>query len=100
MTGPKNHSTTGRLTEQGLEKLQNLVATILPFELQDFQLLDCAYVLKGVDVFVISATGSGKSALIYVPAIARREMITVVIEPTNFLQNNMVSQHHNYLGAL
>lgn len=86
-------------SERGLAKLKNPVGPILPFELQDFQLLNSAYILRGIDVFVISATGSGKSAMIHVPAIARREMITVVIEPTNFLQNNMVSQCYN-LGVL
>lgn len=61
-------------SEQGLEKFKTL-----PFELQEFQLLDSVHVLKSVRVFVISATGSGMSALIFVPAMARREMITVVI---------------------
>lgn len=77
-------------TEEGLSKLKALVSPVLPFELQDFQLLNSARILNGVDVFLISATGSGKSAVIYVPALARKEMVSLIIEPTNFLQDNMV----------
>ncbi|KAF5370439.1 hypothetical protein D9615_009741 [Tricholomella constricta] len=37
----------------------------------------------------INATGGGKSGLIYIPAIARKDMIILVIEPTNFLEHDM-----------
>jgi hypothetical protein len=40
-------------------------------------------------IFCISATGD-KSALIYIPALARPQMITIVIELTNFLKIKMV----------
>lgn len=77
-------------TAEGLSKLKALVPTALPFELQDSQLTNSAHILNGVNVFLISATGSGKSALIYVPALARKEMVSLVIAPTNFLKDNMV----------
>jgi hypothetical protein len=34
--------------------------------------------------------GGGKSALILSPALARKEMINIVIKPTNILKNDMV----------
>ena len=37
------------------------------------------------------ATEDGKSGLIYLPALARKEMITVVVEPTNYLELDLVS---------
>ncbi|KAK6987694.1 hypothetical protein R3P38DRAFT_3332499 [Favolaschia claudopus] len=37
------------------------------------------------------ATGSGKTALIYIPLMVREGTMSVVISPTNFLQRDMVS---------
>jgi len=39
----------------------------------------------------ISATGDGKSALIYIPALACKDIVTVVVEPTNYLGFDMAS---------
>ncbi|THH15434.1 hypothetical protein EW146_g5036 [Bondarzewia mesenterica] len=96
--GPPTHSTMTPTLQsfewkspQGLIKLRNLVLPSLPYEPRDFQLYDSACILDGQDVICISATGDGKSALIYIPAMARKQMVTVVIEPTNFLENDMAS---------
>jgi len=77
-------------TDEGQAHLNNLVTPLLPFPLRPFQLYDSACILAGQDVFCISATGDGKSALIYIPALARPEMVTIVIEPTNFLESSLV----------
>ncbi|KAI0065342.1 hypothetical protein BV25DRAFT_1798449, partial [Artomyces pyxidatus] len=80
-------------TPEGLAKLRTLVRPSLPYEPHDWQLTDSAHVLDGQDVFCITATGDGKSALIYIPALARKEMITIVVpvEPTNALESNIAS---------
>ena len=74
--------------DEGLAQLNNLVTPFLPFAPQLFQLYDSACILTGWDVFCISTMGDGKSALIYIPTLVRPEMITVVIEPTNFLESS------------
>ena len=77
-------------TDKGLICLNELVTPSLPLSPRLFQLYNSACILAGQDVFCISATGDGKSALIYIPALARPEMITIVIEPTNFLESSLV----------
>jgi superfamily II DNA helicase RecQ len=47
-------------------------------------------ILNGMDVVCITATGDGKSDFILFPALARKEMINIVIEPTNSLESDMV----------
>ncbi|KAI0055298.1 P-loop containing nucleoside triphosphate hydrolase protein [Artomyces pyxidatus] len=76
-------------TEEGREKLRDLVSPSVGFNPAEFQLKCSAHILDGTDVFCISATGDGKSALIYIPAIARKGTITLVIMPTNFLESDM-----------
>lgn len=78
-------------TPQGLEQLRAIARPSLRYEPRDFQVLDSARILNGQDVFCITATGDGKSGLIYLPALARKEMITVVVEPTNYLEVDLVS---------
>jgi len=82
-------------SEEGQSRLKNIVTPFLTFEPHLFQLYDSACILSGRDIFCISATGDGKSALIYMPALARPQMITMVIEPTNILEVSMVSVHFN-----
>lgn len=49
--------------------------------------------LNGQDVFCVSATGSGKSALLYLASIAGEgTIITLAVSPTNFLGSDWV-QH-------
>lgn len=76
---------------EGLATLRSLVEPILPFTPEDFQIYDSACVLDGRDVACFTATGSGKTAIIYIPALVKKEMITVVVEPTNLLEDDMVS---------
>ncbi|KAL6300084.1 P-loop containing nucleoside triphosphate hydrolase protein [Sparassis latifolia] len=76
---------------QGLDKLKHVVTPSLNYEPREFQLYDSACILSGRDVFCITATGDGKSALIYIPVLARKDMIVIVIEPTNFLESDLAS---------
>lgn len=77
-------------TPEGLERIKTTVSPSLPCLPHQFQLYDSACILNGQDVFCITATGDGKSALIYIPALVRPEMITVVVEPTNALETDLV----------
>jgi superfamily II DNA helicase RecQ len=77
-------------SEEGLERLRNTVAPLIHYETHQFQLFDSGCILNGVDVFCITHTGGGKSALILFPALARKEMINIMIEPTNVLESDMV----------
>jgi len=52
--------------------------------------------MNGQDVLCLSATGDGKSALIYLASIARKGTITLVVCPTNFLESDLV-RLTNYL---
>ena len=77
-------------TPEGINKLRDLARPALSFEPAQFQLTCSAHILNGTDVFCIAATGEGKSALIYIPILARKDSITLVIQPTNFLEIDMV----------
>ena len=77
-------------SQEGLEKLGEIVGPAIHYEPHHFQLFDSGCILNGVDVFCITRTGGGKSALILFPALARKEMINIVIEPTNIPENDMV----------
>jgi hypothetical protein len=84
-------------SQEGLERLGELVSPAIHYEPHHFQLFDSGCILNGMDVFCIIQTGGGKSALILFPALARKEMINIVIEPTNVLENDMVS--YIYIAA-
>lgn len=75
---------------EGLDRIVQAVAPHISYEPRPFQLYDSACILEGTDVFCITKTGDGKSALIQFPAIVRKEMINIVIEPTNCLESDMV----------
>ncbi|KAJ7494343.1 P-loop containing nucleoside triphosphate hydrolase protein [Mycena galericulata] len=75
----------------GTQKLRAEVAPLLDFELDTFQVECPCRVLDGQDVLVIIATGAGKSALIYIPLMVRQGTISIVISPTNFLQQDMMA---------
>ena len=55
---------------EGVEKLQRTVAPYLLYDSDPFQLKCTAHILNGQDVFCISASGSGKLALMYLVSIA------------------------------
>ncbi|KAF8240377.1 hypothetical protein L208DRAFT_1232820, partial [Tricholoma matsutake] len=61
------------------------------FEPDTYQLECTAKILNGCDIFCISATGNGKSALIYMPVLVHKGTITLVMSPTNFLESDMVA---------
>ena|ERR1700683_2320221 len=77
-------------SQDGLKRLSNTVRPSINYEPHHFQLFDSGCILNGTDVFCITRTGGGKSALILFPALARKEMINIVIEPTNVLESDMV----------
>jgi superfamily II DNA helicase RecQ len=77
-------------TVEGIERLQRLVGPSLPYVLAPFQLGCTARMLNGQDVLCLSATGDGKSALIYLAPIAQKGTITLVVCPTNFLESDLV----------
>lgn len=76
---------------EGLTTLRRIVEPSLPFTADDYQIYDSACILNGRDVACFTATGSGKTALIYIAALVDKDMISVVVEPTNLLEDDMVS---------
>ena len=67
-------------------------STFLPGQLESVP------VLKGKDVFVRMATGSGKSLCMFLPALSSSEQAaTVVISPSNGL---MEQQVYSFLGTI
>jgi len=75
---------------EGLEKLRCAVGPSLPYTPYPFQLECAARMLDGQDVLCLTATGGGKSALIYLASIAQKGTITLVVCPTNFLESDLV----------
>ena len=75
---------------EGLKKLRCAVGLSLPYTPYPFQLECAARMLDRQDVLCLTATGGGKSALIYLASIARKGTITLVVSPTNFLESNLV----------
>ena len=90
----------GWTTPEGINKLRDLVRPALSFEPAPFQLTCSAHILNGKDVFCVAATGEGKSALIYMPILARKVSIMLVIQPTNFLEVDMVGKLFQVLYVL
>lgn len=56
---------------EGLEKIRTMVRPYLGYDPKDFQLYNSARILNGQDVICITATGDGKSTLIYIPALVK-----------------------------
>jgi hypothetical protein len=75
---------------KGIEKLRRLVGPFLSYTPNKFQLGCTARIMNGQVVLSLSTTGDGKSALIYLPSIARKGTITLVICPTNFFESDLV----------
>jgi hypothetical protein len=89
LTGLKGCSLTGPHRKVSKD-CGEIVGPMIHYDPHHFQLFDSGCILNGVDVLCITRTGGGKSALILFPALARKEMINIVIEPTNVLENDMV----------
>ena len=81
---------------EGIEKLWRLVGPSLSYDPDIFQLGCTARILNGQDVLCLSTTGDGKSALIYLAAIAQKGTITLVVCPTNFLESDLVYLIQSY----
>jgi hypothetical protein len=73
-------------SQEGLERLGEIVGPAIHYKPHNFQLFDSCCILNDVNVFFITRMGGGKSALILFPALARKEMINIAIEPTNVLR--------------
>ena len=58
----------------GWQICHKIIADRLPFGPRDYQLEGITQALDGQDVVAVSATGSGKSAYIYMVAIALLEL--------------------------
>ena len=78
-------------TSAGQDRLKDVTQPHFTFELSQFQYQNTARLLVGQDVLVISATGDGKTMLIYLYCMVRPETINLVISPTNALESDMVS---------
>ena len=79
-------------TLEGIDRLRTVVRRRVPYEPSDFQLQNTAKLLSGQDVLCISATGDGKSALLYMYPMVREDTITIVISPTNALESDLKSK--------
>jgi len=78
----KNRGDFDWTSPEGLSKIEASVASALRgFKAHDFQLRCAAKILSGTDAVCITATGDGKSALIYILALVRKGTISLVICP-------------------
>jgi superfamily II DNA helicase RecQ len=78
------------LSEDGLARLKVILHDKLPYEPADFQVENTARLLMGKSVLCITATGDGKSALFYMYSLVRPETLTLVVSPTNALEDDLV----------
>ncbi|KAG8725212.1 hypothetical protein FRC09_006046 [Ceratobasidium sp. 395] len=77
-------------TTDGLDELDRIAKAELDIDLHKWQREGTARILDGIDVILTIATGSGKSTLFQLYALARLEQIVLVISPLKLLQRNMV----------
>ncbi|THU81363.1 P-loop containing nucleoside triphosphate hydrolase protein [Dendrothele bispora CBS 962.96] len=100
-------------SDVGRQTLQNIVKTLIPQwrdGLRTFQLDSIPLILDNQDIFCITATGEGKSALFAIPILVheeifknkisypeflapiRQEPVGIVVTPTKGLSNNIVKE--------
>ncbi|KJA23115.1 hypothetical protein HYPSUDRAFT_602700 [Hypholoma sublateritium FD-334 SS-4] len=79
----------------GLDLIKTKLSSYAAFTPHDFQLNCTALILNGTDVVCITATGDGKSALIYMPVMVQHGAISLVVSPTNFLESDMEASFRN-----
>ncbi|KAG8734622.1 hypothetical protein FRC12_018451 [Ceratobasidium sp. 428] len=77
-------------TADGFDELDRIAKAELDIDLHKWQREGTARILDGIDVILTIATGSGKSTLFQLYALARPEQIVLVISPLKLLQRNMV----------
>ncbi|KAI0077319.1 hypothetical protein K474DRAFT_1752134 [Panus rudis PR-1116 ss-1] len=78
-------------SDEGIKHLRDITQPFLPYTPSEFQLENTARLLLGEDVVCVTATGDGKTALIYLYTIARPGTMSIVISPTNSLEADMVN---------
>lgn len=76
----------------GLKQLDQIANDKLGFKLHDWQRLGAARLLSGKNVLLLTATGSRKSCLFYMYALAQPNHLVVVILPLKLLENNMINR--------
>ncbi|KAI0682892.1 hypothetical protein BC835DRAFT_1311329 [Cytidiella melzeri] len=85
-------------TPEGIAQLQERLRPKLPWEPNiDLQLKPLAKLLMGKHGLVISATGDGKLAIFYTYSLMRPDTMTIVIAPTNALEDDMNSLQSEHL---
>lgn len=75
----------------GQDQLRLIVAPHITYSPDQWQVEGSAAILNGTDVLAVSATGDGKSSLLYFPVLARPGMVNIVISPLDLLEDDMVS---------
>ena len=84
----------------GLEKIRTTICqSYLEHNPKPFQLYNLVCILNWQDIICIMATGDGKLALIYILALVKWETVTVEVEPTNFLESDMVCTSNDQLST-
>lgn len=79
-------------TSTKLLELDQIAEKKLGIKLHEWQRLGTAQLLSGKNVLLLVATGSGKSTLFSLYALARPRDVVLVISPLKLLQDNMVSR--------
>lgn len=77
----------------GLARLEELLRPQLLYPPAHHQLVSTAKILVGKHVMCVWATGEGKSSVFYLHAMVRRNTMTIVVAPTNALEDDMVRQY-------
>ncbi|KAI0683961.1 P-loop containing nucleoside triphosphate hydrolase protein [Cytidiella melzeri] len=77
---------------EGIAQLQHLLCSKVPYELAERQLICTAKLLKGQHIACVWATGDGKSSVFYLYSLVRPQTMTIVVAPTNALEEDMVNR--------
>ncbi|KAI0082973.1 P-loop containing nucleoside triphosphate hydrolase protein, partial [Irpex rosettiformis] len=75
---------------EGITRLQDLLRDKVPYELAQRQLIATAKLLNGQHGMYVWATGDGKSSVFYLYSLVRPTTMTIVVSPTNALEDDMV----------
>ena len=74
----------------GISRLEDLLQPQLPYTPAPHQLMSTAKILMGQNVMCVWATGEGKSSVFYLHSLIRECTMTIVVSPTNALEDDMV----------
>lgn len=75
---------------EGIARLQSLLQGKVPYEVAERQLIATARLLMGQHGLYVWATGEGKSSVFYLYSFVRPQAMTVVVAPTNALEDDLV----------